>query len=229
MHKYVLPILIAPLLMLNGCGEEPTIERYEVTQPAGFDWPKTQRREAGYEADGLALVWEVPAGWMDAPEVPELLIADYRFKGSSESLPGRMTVSMIQGDGGGIDVNVERWQRQLYVTTPRGLGPKDNISDEPLAVPVGRATFVELAGQYQGEHMPTHLSAVIVQIPAEGGGVFQTWFFKLVGDEATVNANRWNMGKLILNFRPKGSPMIALPELDEIDAAARDEAQGLTE
>lgn len=205
-------MLIAPLLLL-GCGEEPTIERYEVTRPAAYDWPATQRREASHEVDGITWVWEVPAGWMDAPEVTDQLLADYRFPGTTEALPGRLTVSMINGDGGGIDANVARWQQQLYVTTPRGLGPQDRVS-EPMAVPVGRATFVELAGQYQGEHVPTHVSAAIVQIPAEGGGTFQTWFFKLAGDAATVEANRLGMARMVLSFRPQGVQMPELPEPD---------------
>lgn len=229
MRLACLTILIAPLLMLIGCGEEPTIERYETTQPVGFVWPKTERREASHEVQGMDWVWEVPAGWMDAPEVPEQLIADYRFEGTTQSLPGRMTVSMIQGDAGGIDANVARWRQQLYVTTARGPGPNDKVS-KPMAIPVGQATFVELAGQYQGEFMPTHFSAVIIQIPAEDGGVFQTWFFKLAGDEATVNANRWGMGRMILSFRPKGTPMPALPGLDESeDQAAGNDAQEPTE
>ncbi|MFK7790878.1 MAG: hypothetical protein AB8C95_15475 [Phycisphaeraceae bacterium] len=213
MHKYVIPILIAPLL-LGGCGEEPTIQRYEVTEPVAFDWLKTEQREAAHEVDGFKWVWDVPAGWMDAPEVPDQLIADYRFPGSNDVLPGRLTVSKIDGDAGGIDANALRWLQQLYVTTARKLGPRDKVS-QPMSIGVGNATFVELYGQYQGEHMPSRMSAAILQIPAEGGGVFQTWFFKLAGDDATIEANRTGMAQMILTFRPEGVPRPNLPGLDE--------------
>ena len=211
MLKGLTTILIASLVLLAGCGEEPTIETYEVSLPAAYPWPETERREVTIDAEGANWVWEVPAGWVDAPEVPELLLADYRFKGTSESLPGRMTVSMITGDGGGIDTNVKRWQQQMYITTVQGLGPNDLVS-EPLRIPYGIATFVKLAGQYQGEHTPTHLSAAIVQIPAEGGGVYQSWFFKMVGDAATIEENNLKMARMILSFRPEGADAPDLPE-----------------
>ncbi|MEO0475196.1 MAG: hypothetical protein AAF085_04375 [Planctomycetota bacterium] len=211
----LLTILIAPLLMI-GCGDGPTIRQYETTEPVGFDWPTTELREAEVEVDDLAWVWEVPAGWIDAPEVPDQLIADYRFPGSDDSLPGRMTVSKIDGDAGGVDANVMRWLQQLYVTTARQLGPKDKISEPMSLGGIGIATFVELHGQYQGEHTPTRISAAILQIPSEGGGVFQTWFFKLAGDDATIEANRMGMAQMLLTFRPKGSPRPELPGLDEV-------------
>ena len=211
--KRLMTILIAPLLLLAGCGEEPTIRQYETTRPVGFDWPQTELREAEAEVDGFEWVWDVPAGWIEAPEVPEQLVADYRFPGSNDSLPGRMTVSKIDGDAGGVNANVLRWLQQLYVTTARGLGPEDKVST-PMQVTSGMATFVELHGQYQGEHNPTRISAAIVQLEAEGGGVYQTWFFKLAGDDATIEANRMGMAQMILTFRPKGTPRPDLPGLD---------------
>ena len=220
MFKRFIPILIAPLVLL-GCGEEPTIQRYETALPVGYDWPTTEQREATYtdsyqSPDGMrerTWVWDVPAGWVDAPELPEQLIADYRFKGATESLPGRLTISKIDGDAGGINANVMRWLGQLYVTDARGLGPKDKVS-ESMAIPFGRATFVELHGQYQGDHYPTRISAAIVQIPAEGGGVYQTWFFKLAGDDATIEDARLGMARMILSYRLKGDPALPLDEDD---------------
>ena len=205
MLKRFTTILIAPMLVL-GCGEEPTIQRYEVTEPIAFDWPVTQEREAEVEVDDLTWVWEVPAGWIDAPEVPDQLVADYRFKGASDVLPGRLTVSVIDGDAGGVNANVLRWLQQLYVTDARSLGPKDRVED-PMRVPFGFATFVELHGQYQGEHSPTHIFAAIVQIPADDGSVYQTWFFKLAGDEATVTnkQNQLDVVMMVLNLRTKGA------------------------
>lgn len=218
MFKGMLTILIASLVLLAGCGEEPTIQTYEVSLPVAYAWPASERREVTHETDGVEWVWEVPAGWIDAPELPELLLADYRFQGSNESLPGRMTVSMIEGDGGGIDTNVLRWLQQMYITTVQVPGPSDKVS-EPMRIPVGEATFVELTGQYQGEHVPTHLSAAIVQIPAQGGGIYQSWFFKLVGDKETIEANRLKMARMILSFRPKGTDPPKLPDTDDEPAA----------
>lgn len=211
MFKRLITILIAPLLLMSGCGEQPTIRQYETTRPIGFDWPETELREAEAEVDGFEWVWDVPAGWIDAPELAEQHVADYRMKGSNESLPGRMTVSKIDGDAGGVNANVMRWLKQLYVTTPRTLGPDDSV--KPLPVDVGTMYLIELHGQYKGEHMPTRISGAIIQLPSEGG-VYQTWFFKMAGDEATVAAHRMGMAQMILTFRPKGTPRPNLPGID---------------
>ena len=98
-----------------------------------------------------------------------------------------------------------------------------------MNISVGNATFVELHGQYQGEYMPTRISAAIVQIPAEGGGVFQTWFFKLAGDDATIEANRMGMAQMILTFRPEGTPRPILPGLEGVEEDAGEAAEEPTD
>ena len=220
MLKRFIPILISAMLLV-GCGEEPKVQRYEVTKPAGFNWPTSELREDGVKVDRYEWVWDVPEGWIDAPEVPSQLLADYRFKGSNESLPGRATVSKIDGDAGGVNANVLRWLQQIYVTNVTGIGPDDKV-DGPFNIGVGQITFVDLHGQYQGEHMPSRIYAVILQIPAEGGGVFQTWVFKLAGDHETVEANRAGMAQMAFSFRPKGAPRLDLPSFGERDEAADD-------
>jgi len=95
---------------------------------------------------------------------------------------------------------------------------------EPMRVPFGFATFVELHGQYQGEHMPTHLFAAIVQIPDDSDGIYQTWFFKLAGDQATVDAdaNRLAVAQMVFSLRPQGSPK---PDLSSIEEKVADESE----
>lgn len=220
MRNRLLTILIAPLLVL-GCGEEPTIQTYEVTQPVGFDWPESELREVSVEVDGLDWVWEVPAGWIDAPEVPDQLIADYRFKGATELLPGRVTVSKLDGDGGGVNANVLRWLGQIYLPDmARMLGPKDSITPA-FNLDYGAVTFVDLHGQYQGEFMPTRIYGALIQLPAEGGGVYQTWFIKLACDEQTFDSKdvRTGLVQMALTFRPKGTPRPMLPGVDKADKA----------
>lgn len=219
MFKRCLTILIAPLFVL-GCGEEPTIQRYEVTAPVGFNWPASELREGDVEIDGYDWAWDIPAGWIDAPEVPDQLLADYRFKGSTASLPGRTTVTKIDGDAGGVNANVMRWLGQIFVTEARQIGPKDSVTGPiPSPIGLGEITFADLHGQYQGEHMPSRIYAAIVQIPADGGGVFQTWVFKLAGDDATVQANRAGLAQMALTFRPKDIPRPDLPGLAPINKA----------
>jgi|GEM_PF-2243166 len=204
-------IVLIALTALLGCEEKAGVRVYEVAQPAAYEWPTTQARLSTHKADGIDWVWEVPAGWVDAPEVPEQIIADYRFPGTTQSLPGRLTVSMISGDAGGVQANVLRWKQQMFLTTVSKLGPSDKLSD-PMLVPVGQAVFVDMVGQYQGPYIPTNLLAAIIQVPAQDGSVYQTWFFKLVGDAQTVEANRLNLARMVLTLRPADAPPVDLPE-----------------
>lgn len=201
---------LAPIA-LTGCGDDAEIRVYESAKPASYNWPVTQDREASHKEGEITWLWSVPAGWVDAPELSSFHAADYRFPGTNESLPGRLTVSVSEGDGGGVKENIQRWRGQLYLVPPKVPAPGDTVSP-PMGVPIGQATIVELSGQYQGEFVPTHLLGAIVQIPAQDGSVFQTWFFKMLGDEQTILQNRIKLVRMILTLRPEGVPAPDLPE-----------------
>lgn len=204
-------LLLSPLGLaaLVGC-EEATIQSYVAPLPDPYQWPQTETREHSHKQGTVEWVWDVPAGFVDAPEVADLLVADYRFPGTNQDLPGRLTLSVAPGDGGGLQANLNRWRGQLYAVPAEGRAPDDSI--ESLPIRIGRATLVEFEGQFQSPHLPTHLAGAIVQVPAQDGSVFQTWFFKLVGDQATVNANRAAMIRMVLSLRPKGTPPMDLPD-----------------
>ena len=102
---------------------------YETTPVVGYAWPETEPGEGSAEG----MVWEVPAGWIVTGDVPEALLADYRFEGSTPDLPGRLTVSMIPGDGGGVEANVARWADQLLVATPSD--PSSIVTVSPALPP----------------------------------------------------------------------------------------------
>lgn len=219
MRLRLIPLLLT-MLVMTGCGEEPAVRTYEVTRPASYDWPETEPREDRHEAGGIAWVWSVPAGWVDAPEVPDQLVADYRFKGTGDALPGRMTVSVIPGEAGGLMANVVRWRQQMFATTISGIGPKDVVHS-----PVRGLTIVELTGQYQGPYVPTRLVGAIFQIPSKDGGILQTWFFKMVGDETTIQKNWLAFARVFMSFRPEGAEAVELPD-DLLPPAPTDEAPG---
>lgn len=216
----LMPAILLALLVVTGCGEEEGVRVYESTRPASYNWPETEARQDSYETDipitedeNLVWVWDVPEGWVDAPEVAEMLVADYRLPGATEALPGRMTLAVFDGEAGGVQANIMRWQRQLYLTEVQRLAPApgDTVS-QPMQTRIGQATIVELSGQYQGEYVPTHLLGAIVQLPAQGGGVLQTWTLKLVGDKQTVRNNYAKFVRVLLSLRPEGMPAPDLPD-----------------
>ena len=203
-----LPAVLLALLSLLGCGEKENVRVYESVDPASYNWPKTEPREDSYvdayqTSQGTqerTWVWDVPAGWVDAPELSSFHIADYRFPGTRQSLPGRVTISVSQGEGGGIRENIQRWRGQLYIAPPKGPAPGDTSKT------FGTVTIVNLSGQYQGENVPTHLLGAIVQLIAVDGSVYQTWFFKMLGDEETIRRNGAPFLKMVISLRLQGEP-----------------------
>jgi hypothetical protein len=124
---------------------------------------------------GSAPTWTVPAGWQTAP-LTQFLIAKYSIAGDGGA-QAAVNVSSLDGDGGGLQPNVNRWRGQL------GLAP---VGDADLAkLPTmdasgGKATVVDISGTDSTTGKPARLVGVVLPL----GG--QTWFYKLMGDASVV-------------------------------------------
>jgi len=207
-------LMMLPLMLLSACGEQEDIVVYEVRPVARYDWPNLAAREAEHEG----MVWDIPAGWVATEDLADTLVADYRFKGTTEDLPGRLTVSMIPGDGGGLAANINRWRSQFFIDVMRRerIPLRERISP---ALPFGPGTlhFVEMEGDYINRHAPTTMVTAIFTFLDQSGRPFQTWFFKLTGDQATVERARDDFSQVIVTFRRTGEPKPDLSELDQIN------------
>lgn len=110
--------------------------------------------------------WKIPVGWQEQPAGP-MQSAKFIVPGNAE-----VSVSVFPGDVGGVSANINRWRGQI------GLPPADAAELQKLttALDIGgvSATLVDLTNK------PRRMVSVIVP---RGG---QTWFFKLLGDEAAV-------------------------------------------
>lgn len=204
------------LTALSGCGEREDIVVIEVASAAHYDWPTPQAREDDH--DGL--VWDVPAGWVATDDVSEALIADYRFPGMTQDLPGRMTVSRIAGDGGGLDANLNRWREQFFfdIMLDQRLPQLERVSPV-LPFAYGTLQIVELNGDYRAPTAPTAMIAAIFTFTDQQGRPFATWFFKLTGDRQTIARARETFSMTILSFRREGDEKIDLNALTPGDAA----------
>jgi hypothetical protein len=208
--RFTVPLVLLFIVSaLAGCGEEAGVRVYETTQPAAYRWPEAEARTDEYEADGVTWAWDVPAGFVDAPEVPDQLVADYRFKSNNPDLPGRLTVSMIRGEAGGIMANAQRWRNQLFLTETKGMGPGDFVS-QPFRSGNLELTIVRLSGQYRGPYVPTDILGAIIQVRSPEGRVAQSWFFKMAGDRETIEDNTHLFPRIYTSFRLAG---VETPEL----------------
>ena len=88
----------------------------------------------------------------------------------------RVTVSIFPGETGGVLANVNRWRSQIGLTTVDEAGLATLLA--PLDLPGTKANLVDMKGPEK------RMVAAIVPRGAE------TWFFKLLGEPAAVEAEK---------------------------------------
>ena len=123
--------------------------------------------------------WTVPAGWQEG-ELAQFLVARYVIQ-TAENAVAVVNVSMLDGDGGGLLPNVNRWRGQL------GLPP---ITEAELAaLPTFDANGAKaVVADFTGTDPKSQKSARLVGVVVPRNG--QTWFYKLMGDVNVVGAQK---------------------------------------
>jgi hypothetical protein len=123
--------------------------------------------------------WKAPAGWKEIPG-GQFLVA--KFTIGDGKTPTAVNVSMSTGDGGGLLANVNRWRGQVGQSAWSETELQKQASEISLAD--GKATLVEMSGMDGRTGQPATVVGAIV--PRSG----QTWFYKLMGDAATVESQK---------------------------------------
>jgi hypothetical protein len=131
--------------------------------------------------------WQVPPGWREVAG-GQFLVAKFTIAGA-DNAQAAVNVSMSGGDGGGLAGNVNRWRKQL------GLG---ELSDTDLAKEVstldtaqGKVSVVDFSGTDGRTGQKARLVGAVVP---QGG---QTWFYKLMGSESVVAAQKEAFNKFV--------------------------------
>lgn len=120
-------------------------------------------------------IWEVPSGWQAADAGPMLFA---KFSIAANGAKADVNISQLLRDGGGMLANVNRWRGQL------GLNPFDETELAKNTYASGSASVVDFSGTNAKTGQPARLVAAVVP---HGG---QTWFYKLMGDDAIVAAQK---------------------------------------
>jgi len=124
--------------------------------------------------------WEVPGSWQEVPPT-EFLLAKFLLTGPRDA-KAEVTVSVFSGSAGGIAGNVNRWRKQL--TLPELPESEASKQVSPLDLAGGKAMLVDMSGQDSRTGRKARLLGVIFP---QGG---QTWFYKLMGDEAVAEQEK---------------------------------------
>ncbi|MBI3299243.1 MAG: hypothetical protein HYZ75_13830 [Elusimicrobia bacterium] len=172
-------LLAAALLLASACKKDE-IQVYRVAKPADA---------VGAPVAGMmgSLSWPAPAGWTAKPG-SGMRRATFVVPGAAG--PGDLSVVSLPGDAGGPLANVNRWRGQV------GLPPWDEAAlraaAEPVSSPAGAFTVVDLPGASQ---------RMLAALLTRGG---ETWFFKLVGPDATVGAAKPAFKTFLSGVKPAG-------------------------
>jgi hypothetical protein len=123
--------------------------------------------------------WAVPAGWQPG-ELTQFLVAKYNIQGPGDS-SASVNVSELDGNGGGLLPNLNRWRAQL------GQGPLTDA--DAAALPAidasgAKAVVADFTGTDARTGKPARLVGVV--LPLNG----QTWFYKLMGDPDLVGGQK---------------------------------------
>lgn len=124
--------------------------------------------------------WEVPQGWKEVPPT-QMLLAKFLLAGPADT-KAEVTVSVFPGDVGGVVANVNRWRRQIGL--PEAAADDVSRLVSSLDVSGSKAILVDMSGPEAKGGKTTRLIGVIVPQGA------QTWFYKLMGDEAVAEREK---------------------------------------
>lgn len=187
-------LLLAPLTLciLSSCKDEE-IRTYRVATDSSAETPATPDVDAMPEESGNAaqsVVWQVPEGWKQE-KAGQFVTAAYALPGG-----GRVTVSKLTGDGGGLAANLNRWRGQvgLKPVADKGVsGQPLKIADSDEVMQLFNLTSVDSAAEAEG------ILAGILPLKTE------TWYFKFSGPVGVLRKNEGVFAEFLRSVRIAGS------------------------
>jgi len=130
--------------------------------------------------------WTVPSDWKEG-ELTQFLVARYVIQGSGQA-SAAVNVSQLDGNGGGLLPNLNRWRAQLSLPAMSG----DEAAKLPTIDAAGaKAVVTDFTGTDARAGKAARLVGVV--LPLNG----QTWFYKLMGDPDLVGQQKDSFLKFV--------------------------------
>ncbi len=185
-------LAIVPALLIACQKNEISVAKVpkEAPPPAfasGTAGPPAVAEPSPRGASSGALRWKLPKGWSDAPA------SGMRYATLHAPVEGKLDVSvtMLAGSAGGELANVNRWRGQI------GLGPIEEAellkARQTLKTPAGEVAVYDFLGE--GEKKSRMVAGCLTS--PDGN----SWFLKMVGDEAAVSAARADFAQFLETLR----------------------------
>lgn len=143
--------------------------------PAGGDTMANTAVPTG--SDSLA--WTAPAHWVAKPP-SAMRKGSFAIKGENGGADADLSITAFPGDTGGLLANLNRWRGQISLAPLAAAeldGALQHFDGDGLHFDV-----VDFTGTASG--VPTRITGAILSRPGE------TWFFKLMGPDALVAAQK---------------------------------------
>lgn len=170
MRQHSLPAL---LLCLATCScKDEEIRTYRVAvEPEAAAQPKPEAEGHDHAAHSDSVTWRALPDW-EMEEAGKFLTAAY-------AVPelGRLTVSKLGGDGGGLSANVNRWRGQVNMNPL----PEDQVRGQPM--PVTGSSREMLLFNLNPDDAPAEAEGIFAAVLPLGS---ETWYFKLTGPSAKL-------------------------------------------
>jgi hypothetical protein len=134
--------------------------------------------------------WTVPSEWKEQP-LSEMRLASFKAEGSAGQ-SADISVSSFPGDAGGIESNINRWRGQVHqpVLDPDSLGKTlDRVTVD--GVPV---VLVDVQTP-EAEEKPDRIIGAVLRTAD------RTWFVKMSGAPAILQAQTENFKQFVNSFR----------------------------
>lgn len=148
--------------------KDPTAARAEAVEAAPTTPPQVR--------------WTLPSGWKELP-AGDMRVGNFAVTGDNGQ-KAQVTVVPLAGQGGGDAENVNRWRGQVGQT--RLSEAEIAQAAQPVAVAGSTGRLFDFVGKPLDGDKPTRLLAAILH--REG----TAWFFKMIGDDALVAAQKAN-------------------------------------
>ena len=205
-------LLLAAGACLVSCGREEPVRVYEVIVPPEARQPAAQppMKMPSAAMPGMTpgaagasqtvtsspgFEWTVPAGW-EAQPLSALTNRGHYLLPESGGARAVVTISSYAGTAGGLAANVNRWRGQL------GLPPQPDAEVEKSTVPLAAGSITLQAVTLEGAKPDGTAAAMVGAILSQPD---ETWFFKLTGPKASVEAARPAFEAMLKSLKP-GAP-----------------------
>jgi len=196
-NHFLLALIVSTFATVgcNGSETQPTTPPAPTMPAAKTELPpghppidmSQQTLPPGTSADAANPQWTVPANWQPG-KISSMRRASYVVKGDGDKA-AEIVVTVFPGDVGGLVANVNRWRGQI------GLAP---VAAEEIA---GLTTKVTVAGeaatQVDFKNVASGARMIVVTVPHAGN----SWFYKLTGDAALVEAQKTDFIKFVQSVK----------------------------